>query len=210
MIGETLLRLPRTGISSRPRQPPETAHQAISSSISQSEASVSFISRPPGPSCYSLPKHFLINFIKSLIVFTLTGLYHDLPSYLLLLRTSTPGTSIPLVDCFSTMTFFILQPIGICVGSVVKRFWKSWKLASRSKRGKREPRWLITLERIMGFVWTWSWLGYTSRYFILGITRSGIYLRKEGQPVKFSPLGGAIYGIEVVPLAGRCGERICD
>jgi hypothetical protein len=92
--------------------------------------------------------------------------------------------------------FFILQPFALGAETFFKKKWRHTKAKIHPSwaKGGKEPAWLVTAERIIGFVWTWWWLGYTARYFVVGLTKSGMYLRKEGQPVHFSPIGGIFYG----------------
>lgn len=206
-IGETILGLPHSGISARPRPPKEQS--LLRGSDRNSAASESQTSTRPASPAHPLPstpassgkrtpsvKVQMANFTKSLIVFTLTGLYHDLPCCLVLLHTRSPDYTIRFADCFATSLFFMLQPFALAFEATVKRYWRYWKVSAHPawKNGASEPAWVVTLERAIGFVWTWWWLGHTARYFVVGLTHAGLFLRQEGQPVRFSPMGGLIYG----------------
>jgi hypothetical protein len=79
----------------------------------------------------------LSNFIKSLIVFTLTGLHHDIPAYFLQLHTAPAGKSITLAQAFSATSFFILQPLAIAGEALGRRNWRSWKGRCPSRMGQR-------------------------------------------------------------------------
>lgn len=214
-IGETILGLPHSGKIFTKRSNALPSSPVISPSTRTSNFTDTDDTRTPSPShpISSIParttrdtstKYMLSNFFKSLLVFTLTGLYHDLPSYILQVHTAPPYSLIPLNDCFPTTGFFMLQPFALAIEAYVKRYWRGWKnsvCSSSAKEAKSgdgprrgEPAWIMTLERIVGFIWTWWWIGYTARFFVVGLTRAGLYLRKDDQPIKFSLAGGAIYG----------------
>jgi len=200
-IGENILGLPASGISVRPRLA-ASSFQSAPPSETSSPSTRSASPSHPLPTAPTTSKRrtstkiMLSNFLKSLIVFALTGLHHDIPSYFLQLHTAPAGEPITLAQTFSTTTFFLLQPLALAAEAFVKRNWRSWKDRAHPEwaKGEKEPKWLVTVERTIGFVWTWWWLGHTARYFVVGLTKAGMYRHKPGQREKFSPVGGFIYG----------------
>ncbi|ORY34899.1 hypothetical protein BCR39DRAFT_515473 [Naematelia encephala] len=148
------------------------------------------------------PKTLLSNFIKSLIVFALTAWIHDLSNYVVLLHqadlagTSTNKVKVNWRDAMVTTPFFMIQPFGLAVEALVKSHWRGWKAKHHPSWRKAEPAWLVFIERSLGFIWTWTWLGWTAGWFVQGLTGIGIYLRDGGatQPEMFSLLGGLLYG----------------
>lgn len=135
----------------------------------------------------------MVNLIKSLFVFTLTGIEHDISTYVLLLQTASGrGKAISWIDAVVTTPFFALQPFGIATEAVIKRSWRSNKLAHPTW-AKQEPKWLVLAERTFGFVLTWWFVGLAAQYYVVGATKAGMF-RREGQPQYPSLFGGLIWG----------------
>jgi hypothetical protein len=110
------------------------------------------------------------------------------------LRRQTSSSSYPTswTDTLTTTPFFALQPFGLAVEAFVKRLWRIQKRSAL--KGGKEPAWLVSLERTIGFVWTCWWLGSTAQFYVQALTMAGLYLPKEGQTEKWSLAGGMIYG----------------
>lgn len=135
----------------------------------------------------------MVNLIKSLFVFTLTGIEHDISTYVLLLQTASGrGKAISWIDAVVTTPFFALQPFGIATEAVIKRSWRSNQLAHPTW-AKQEPKWLVLAERTFGFVLTWWFVGWAAQYYVVGATKAGMF-RREGQPQYPSLFGGLIWG----------------
>ena len=118
-------------------------------------------------------------------------------------------------DAMVTTPFFVVQPLALAVEAIVKRQWRAWKLrrlpqwlldsnkqrqlvterkaaaGTQDKRtdGSAEPARLVFAERLIGFVWTWVWLGWSARWFVSGLPRSGIFKRVDRQADQWSPVG---------------------
>ncbi|WVQ96102.1 hypothetical protein IAU59_003204 [Kwoniella sp. CBS 9459] len=214
-IGENILGFTHTGISSHPSVP----HKPVDSSSSTAANS-------PHPSGNVSPSHplptaparlptkkmstrlMVQNLIKSLVVFTMSGLHHDVGSLACLIKNHPPGTPIYTYHLFRFTPFFVVQPIGLTIEALVKTQWRSWKAKAHPEWKKKafstpdipttkqtgEPAWLVWTERILGFAWTWLWLGWTARWFVEGMAQLGNYRRGEGREEFWSLFGGLIYG----------------
>lgn len=140
----------------------------------------------------------MTNLIKSICVFTLTGLIHDYGYYFLQFHVHANDTSFwktrHWTDAISSTKFFVSQPFGIAVEAVVKKAWRRWKARSHPEWRAQEPDWLIFAERLIGFVWTWTFLGWTAGWYVEGIARDGYYRRDETQKLFPSLMGGLMYG----------------
>ena len=139
------------------------------------------------------------NFIKSIIVFALSGYIHDQGAYILLLHTHAPGKVIHWTDAIVFTPFFIVQPFGLAFEAAIKFVWRSWK--ARNFPGwidirlpDTQPSWLVFMERLIGFIWTWWWLGWTAGWFIQAAADIGLYTRLPNEKVWPSPFGGIFWG----------------
>jgi hypothetical protein len=140
----------------------------------------------------------LANFVKSLIVFTLCGWMHDQASYALLHRNAPAGSSVHWTQAVGTIPFFVAQPFALAVEAFIRKQWRNWKARRYGVPAAGEkgavPDWLVFAERLVGFVCTWWWLGWTARWFVVGLTRAGLYRRGHGQVEMPSLAGGLVWG----------------
>jgi len=147
----------------------------------------------------------LSNFIKSLLVFTLTGWLHDTACIILLLRTVPSRPDLQWRDAMVTTPFFLYQPFGLALEAAVQSTWRGWKAKRhpawrrvkpvREKGIDAEPDWLRLLEKGVGLVWTWVWLGWTARYWVEGLCQVGVFRRGDAGPTNFpSVVGGLVWG----------------
>ena len=173
----------------------------------------------------------LNNLIKSVLVFTLTGLHHDQSMYLILRWYNYPGSpwlaSTPKdaitpgpnpymkwTDGLITTPFFAVQPLALVVEAVVKRQWRAWKVRNHPEwfgvhkpngisngvanghapRRTGEPDWLVFVERLINFTFTWVWLGWSAAPFVAGLPKTGALKRMTGQADQFSLMGGLAFG----------------
>lgn len=121
------------------------------------------------------PSHLLANLTKSLLVFTLTGLLHECGNLSVgpvLPALHSHTTSLPLIG--TTTLFFAVQPVAIGAEAIVKGFWRQWKGKDGGKLGKHTQ----TLERAVGFCWTWWWLGTTAGWVVEDWSKRGFYSAK--------------------------------
>jgi hypothetical protein len=117
----------------------------------------------------------LTNFAKSVIVFTLTGVLHDAPFLLTHLNKTHPvlPKSILLSDWLVVTPFFVAQPFAIVVEAAIKRVYRRMKAARGISLGS-EPDWLVTMERAIGFLAVWVWLGWSARAYVSGMARLNV------------------------------------
>lgn len=117
----------------------------------------------------------LTNFVKSVIVFTITGLLHDVPFLLTHLNETHPvlPKSIPLSDWLVVTPFFVAQPFAIVIEAVIKRVYRRLK-AARGIKLATEPDWLVTIERTVGFLAVWVWLGWSAKAYVSGMARLSV------------------------------------
>ena len=139
----------------------------------------------------------LSNLIKSLCVFALSGAIHDFGTVIITTYTS-PSLSLAKMrvsDMLVTTPFFISQPFALAVEAATKTTWRRWKGRHYPQwnQGQQEPEWLVFVERLVGFVWTWTWVGWTAGWYVGGLPRAGVFLRQD-QPIYPSLFGGLIYG----------------
>ncbi|WWC92944.1 uncharacterized protein L201_007907 [Kwoniella dendrophila CBS 6074] len=213
-IGENVLGLTHTGISSHPTIPEQLQklhtknghHQALNNSPNQSGQVT-----PSHPIPTSITKNsgkneglpirrkmstklMIQNLIKSFITFLLSGLNHDFGSLALLVK-NYPWQTKPvyLGDILRLTPFFIVQPIGLTIEAIIKINYRRFK-STYLRGSKPEPAWLTFLERLIGFIWTWIWLGYTARPFVEGMVQLGAYRRDGGRQLFPSIFGGLIWG----------------
>ncbi|OCF35136.1 hypothetical protein I316_03177 [Kwoniella heveanensis BCC8398] len=221
-IGENILGFTHTGISSHPTIPPKAPSDLTSSTAVNTPHPSGHVSpshplptTPPKlPTKRMSTKLMLQNLVKSFVVFTLSGLHHDVGSLACLIKNHPPGAPIYTHHLFRLTAFFVLQPVGLTIEALVKTLWRSWKAKAHPEWKKTptptsssdsspkssnalsggEPAWLIRTERILGFAWTWIWLGWTARWFVEGMAQLGNYRRGEGREEFWSLFGGLIYG----------------
>lgn len=200
-LGEKVLRLPRSGFDIKGPPPFLVAGTAVdraSLSVPQSDPDTSGRVSPAHPLPTTPSRQpgsvRLSNLIKSVCVFALTGWIHDYPLYFLMHHTMPRG-SWSWTDAIQTTPFFVSQPFGIALESAVKSTWRGWKGKNRPEWREKEPDSVVFCERLIGFVWTWTWLGWTAGWFVDGLVRLGYYRRGDGQQVFPSLLGGLIWGV---------------
>ncbi|EIW71680.1 hypothetical protein TREMEDRAFT_67902 [Tremella mesenterica DSM 1558] len=201
LISEDILHLPHSGPSphshfmSQSSIPPTTSE--TSSPAQSSGRSTPYhplpTAKPLAPRRLST-KMVLANLLKSIIVFSLSGLIHDVGTYILLFteRNSNPHWREVLV----LTPFFAIQPLGLVVEAVIKTLYRGvkrrWFL--KSNIGMESPQWLTFLERLVGFVWTWVWIGWTAGWFVDGLTKAGMWRRGDGRVERPSLVGGLVWG----------------
>ncbi|OCF61915.1 hypothetical protein L486_01579 [Kwoniella mangroviensis CBS 10435] len=222
-IGENILGLTHTGISSHPTIPPVPKSQTLSNGNGASS--------PSNPSGQITPSHplptsplppidphpnsprsirrkmstrlMVQNLIKSFITFLLSGLSHDIGSLALILKNHR-HQEIYLSDVLRLTPFFIVQPFALAFEALIKTHWRTWKANhhptwSKHREGRggergNEPGWLVLTERLVGFIWTWTWLGYTARFFVEGTAQLGAFRRDGGRELFWTFWGGVIWG----------------
>jgi hypothetical protein len=86
------------------------------------------------------------------------------------------GETVRWRDLFSLSPFFVAQPVALAFEAVIKHRWRKFK----HSRGF-QPGSLITLERVVGFIWTWLWLGWTAGWFVEGMSRLGVWRHWPGK-----------------------------
>jgi hypothetical protein len=116
---------------------------------------------------------------------------HDQASYALLHRIASPGDKVNWVDALGTIPFFVAQPFAIAVETSIKRQWR--KIKSRQYPGGA-PDWLVFGERLVGFAATWWWLGWSARWFVVGLTRAGVWRMGQDELPSWTLFGGLIWG----------------
>ncbi|BEJ14147.1 hypothetical protein CspHIS471_0313210 [Cutaneotrichosporon sp. HIS471] len=114
------------------------------------------------------------NLIKSVLVFTFSGLYHDISSVLLLLDALGRRETINPRDVLSLSPFFLVQPIAIAAEVLLVPRYRAMKRAHGIQRHGEGP--LLTLvERAAGFAYVWLWLGWSAGFFVEGMARLGVW-----------------------------------
>ncbi|WWC65983.1 uncharacterized protein I303_108605 [Kwoniella dejecticola CBS 10117] len=206
-IGENILGLTHTGISSHPNLYPSDkitnssnasgqispTHPISTSSFSSSSSSSS--TSPNLPTRRMSTRLMIENLIKSFLTFLLSGFNHDVGSFALILKNNRPqlGQTTYLTDIFRLTPFFVVQPIGLAVEAFFKTNYRKTKTRFRVFKGK-EPNWSVFVERLIGFIWTWTWLGWTARFFVEGMVQLGSYRRDGDRELYWSLFGGLIWG----------------
>ena len=116
---------------------------------------------------------------------------HDVGAYVLTFHNGRRGINTPFgwSDFILTTPFFVLQPFALAAEEIVKGRWRSWKRARGEDGG---DRWVL-FERLVGFVWTWVWLGWSAQWYIKGWVGIGHYRRDETQREFPSIIGGLLY-----------------
>ena len=175
-IGENLLGLKPSGMSSHPRQTPTTPSPSAAPTPTGS-ARVS----PSHPLPTEPPQRVRMtlgmmasNFTKSLIVFGLSGLIHDLGIVALNMSWKPDFT---WRDCLVLTPFFAIQPVGLALEAALKSLYRGWKLKWQGQSPGPQPAWLTFFERLVGFIWTWTWLGWTAGWWVEGLCQAGMYRR---------------------------------
>jgi hypothetical protein len=137
----------------------------------------------------------LSNFLKSLIVFTLSGLVHDCGTLTLVLLNTPRSQPLNLDRVLALTPFFVLQPFALVFEALLKAQYRKWKAA-------RWPNWrtegtrphLLFTERLVGFTLTWIWLGWSAGWFVEGLTKHGMFDRTGDVRLFPSLLGGMFWG----------------
>jgi len=119
----------------------------------------------------------LTNLFKSCIVFAVSGLHHDCGSFVMLLDAVGRGEQVRWRTLFSLSPFFIAQPFALAVEAIVKKRWRKFK----HTRGWAHNPTLTTFERVVGFIWTWVWLGWTAGWFVEGMSRLSVWHHWPGK-----------------------------
>ncbi|BEI83310.1 hypothetical protein CcaverHIS002_0311780 [Cutaneotrichosporon cavernicola] len=154
---------PASGSSTPIEFSPNGASAASDSSPQLAESP----SPSPPPTAWS-------NLIKSVLVFTLSGLYHDISSVLLLLDALGRRETINARDVLSLSPFFLVQPIAIAAEAFLVPRFRAIKRARGIQRHDEGP--LLTLvERAAGFAYVWLWLGWSAGFFVDGMARLGVW-----------------------------------
>lgn len=142
-------------------------------------------------------KMALSNFVKSVIVFALSGFVHDCATYSLLLLNANPGQVPQLRQAFVLTPFFLVQPFALVIEALGKMQYRKWKTRAYpnwQERGHPYPAHVKRFELVVGFVLTWVWLGWSAGWFVEGLTKGGKFSRDEGKPVFPSLVGGLLLG----------------
>ena len=91
--------------------------------------------------------------------------------------------------------FFILQPFALVAEAVLKAQYRQWKSIVYPKwRTEGVPRYLLFMERLVGFALTWVWLGWSAGWFVEGLTKHGMFDRSGDVLLFPSLLGGVFWG----------------
>lgn len=206
-IGENILRLPPSGPDIK--GPPPHLSQ-LQSSGTATPAGVNTPGKTSLASGQVSPSHpvptvptrrsdsvRIGNLIKSLCVFGLTGWIHDHGAYFLLTHTRSRQGDLDWrwTDAVVTAPFFLIQPVGLVLEAKIKSAWRGWKMRNRPLWRLEQPVSVVFLERLVGFIWTWTWLGWTAGWFIDGLVRIGYYRRGDGQELFPSLFGGLLWGV---------------
>nr|XP_019009226.1 uncharacterized protein I206_05873 [Kwoniella pini CBS 10737]OCF48007.1 hypothetical protein I206_05873 [Kwoniella pini CBS 10737] len=209
-IGENVLGLTHTGISSHPNMPPSEKSSNSSNTSGQISPSHPIPTSSPSSSSstnqkVNLPTRkisnrlMIENLIKSFITFLLSGFNHDVGSFALILKNNPPAqsqikTSIYLTDIFKLTPFFVIQPIGLILEAIFKINYRKFKIYYLGISKGKESSLLIFFERLFGFIWTWVWLGWTARFFVQGMIQLGAYRRDGDRDLYWNLFGGLIWG----------------
>jgi hypothetical protein len=124
---------------------------------------------PPAPR-----SHVIANLIKSLLVFTATGLFHEFAGFVVTpghAPASTRPAPHPGLRFGATTLFFAVQPLGIAVESLLKKRWRAYKNA----RGPGDTPRVTTFERMIGFMLVWWWLGWTAGWVVEEWSKLGLF-----------------------------------
>lgn len=124
------------------------------------------------------------NLVKSVLVFTFSGLFHDYSSLLLLLDALGRGDPVDPRHLISLAPFFILQPVAIALEAVLVPKYRRWKHSRGIRRHGEGPLHTL-LERALGFAYVWIWLGWTAGWFVEGMARIGVWPVYEPWPAPF-------------------------
>ena len=138
---------------------------------------------PPSSSLAPMPvrrlstRLLLSTFVKSLICFSIQGLFHDLPFIPLHANThpnQPPLTAFHPRNWLLSTPFFALQPFALALEAIWKYHYRRMKSATLGIRPGMEPGMLIMAERWVGFWVVWIWLGWTGRYAVRGFAHAGM------------------------------------
>lgn len=133
-IGERILRLPLSG-----HAPDPTSVRGVPTRTDRSATALS-ASGTPDPSRAVSPSHpvpttptaaemslriALSNLVKSLIVFTLCGLTHDIPAWTFTTHgDSTRNIPVSYASLIYTTPFFSIQPLALAAEALIKRQYR--------------------------------------------------------------------------------------
>jgi hypothetical protein len=184
-IGETLLRLPRSGPSPFPQVP-------LQSGISKPAKSDPITPGTTSPANPLPQKHTstgmqLANFTKSFMVFLVGGLLHDVGTWALF---KNWDKEYGFWDCMVLTPFFVLQPFALAFEAIFKKNYR----AIKRHYIKEDPKWLSNTEHFITFAWTWIWLGWSAKYWVEGLAKIGFWNREAPRPLKPSLVGGLYDG----------------
>jgi len=199
-IGENILGLTHSGESAHPKsEPPRNLSSASSATPSPIGSGRTSPTHPIPSSDFIRSRSIttrlaLSNFLKSLIVFTLSGLVHDCGTLSLILLRTPLNKPLDLERVLALTPFFVLQPFALVVEAVLKAQYRSWKSkAYPNWRTESVPGKLVFMERLVGFTLTWVWLGWSSGYFVEGLTKHGMFDRTGDVRLFPSLLGGIFW-----------------
>lgn len=126
-----------------------------------------------------------VNLAKSLIVFTLSGLHHDYGSFIRLL--DAVGRGDPCFRVMKLTPFFAIQPLALAFEAVAKHRWRAVKRAQwgadYKTRAGAVPAWVGVMERVVGLVWMWMFLGWSAGWFVEGLSQMGVWRPWPGDEV---------------------------
>ena len=200
-IGENILGLTHSGESAHPNSKPPTTPKPVSSASLSPVGSGRTSPSHPIPSSNSTrtrtitTRLALSNFLKSLIVFTLSGLVHDCGTMSLILLRTPLDKPLNLDRVLALTPFFVLQPFALVAEAVLKAQYRQRKSkAYPNWRTEGIPRNLVFMERLVGFTLTWVWLGWSAGWFVEGLTKHGMFNRAGNVRLFPSLLGGIFWG----------------
>ncbi|KLT41265.1 hypothetical protein CC85DRAFT_236637, partial [Cutaneotrichosporon oleaginosum] len=164
-LGEGILRLPPSG-------------KQLKTWVSVPAAQLAPLA-PPTPPASPPPRAprragLWANLVKSVLVFTFSGVFHDISSLVLLLDALGRGESIDPRHVISLAPFFIVQPIAIAAEALLVPRYRAIKRARGIPR-HGEGALLTLAERTLGFAYVWVWLGWTAGWFVEGMARLGVW-----------------------------------
>lgn len=134
------------------------------------------------------------NLLKSFIVFTLCGLTHDIPAWTFATHgDSTQHITLSYQSLIYTTPFFAIQPLALALEALIKRQYRRAKVNAGLAKGTEPPA-LVFVERLVGFVIVWYWIGWTSGWYVAGVARMRLYMWEEGEAAMWSPVGGLVMG----------------